>query len=260
MSSSTDLRAGVGAARPDELEGRSLLADVRGLRVAFNGRPVLGGVDLWVHDGEAVAVLGASGCGKSTLLRVLAGLEPRAARTSVDALAVPMREGARDVAWMPQHDALLPWRRALGNVVLGGQIRGLPRREARERAVHLLERFGLGSSLRAWPHELSGGMRQRVAVARTVLAGRRLLLLDEPFGALDALTRRRTGAWLDEERRSGGLGPTRGIVLVTHDVEEALALADRIVVLRGFPARVTAVASVAELGAQSARRTVLAAL
>lgn len=257
MSSSTDVRpARAGAAGG----ARVPLVEVRGLTVAFGERDVLRGVDLTVDDGELVAVLGASGCGKSTLLRVLAGLEPRAARILAEEVRVPWDAGRRDVAWMPQHDALLPWRRALGNVVLGGEVRGLPRRERREAAATLLARFGLGGSSRAWPHELSGGMRQRVAVARTVLAGRRLLLLDEPFGALDALTRRSTGAWLDVERRTGGLGPTRAVVLVTHDVEEALTLADRIVVLGGSPARVSAVVDVAELGEGSARRTVLAAL
>ncbi|QIK83352.1 ABC transporter ATP-binding protein [Sanguibacter sp. HDW7] len=260
MSSSADLLAAdVADGTPIPGQGEPLV-DVRGLTVSLGGREVLGDVDLTVRDGELVAVLGASGCGKSTLLRVLAGLEPRVARVAADVLDVPRTGGARDVAWMPQHDALLPWRRALGNVVLGGEVRRLPRAERRERAAVLLARFGLADSLRAWPHELSGGMRQRVAVARTVLAGRRLLLLDEPFGALDALTRRRTGAWLDEERRTGGLGRTRAVVLVTHDVEEAVALADRVAVLGGSPAGVVAVADVAELGVSSARRTMLASL
>ena len=137
---------------------------------------------------------------------------------------------------MAQRDDLLPWRRVLGNATLGAELRGTPRREAEVRARPLLERFGLAGYEDAWPSQLSGGMRQRLAVLRTFLMDAPVLLLDEPFGALDALTRRRMQTWLAEVWEADG----RTVLLVTHDVEEALVLADRVLVLSDRPGRVVA--------------------
>jgi ABC-type nitrate/sulfonate/bicarbonate transport system ATPase subunit len=171
--------------------------------------------------------VGPSGCGKSTLLRVLAGLlAPTSGSASV----------AGATGWLPQRDALLPWRRVLGNAVLGAELAGVPAGEAEVQARALLDRFGLGGLERAWPSQLSGGMRQRLAVLRTFLSGAPVLLLDEPFGALDALTRRQMQGWLEGVWLAES--PRRTVVLVTHDVEEALLLADRVVVLDGRPAGV----------------------
>ena len=235
---------------------------VAGLTVAFGERRVLDDVSLEVAPGACVAVVGPSGCGKSTLLRVLAGLPAPGAWVAPEArVTVPITDaGARDVAWMPQGDSLLPWRRTLANVALGARVAGGSRRDARAQAEALLDRFGLAASARAWPHELSGGMRQRAALARTALARRRVLLLDEPFGALDALTRRDLNAWLDDRRRDGSLGCGVAVVLVTHDVDEAVGLADQVVVLGRAPARVVARVDVGVLGEPAARRVVLAAL
>ena len=141
---------------------------------------------------------------------------------------------------MPQRDTLLPWRRALGNATLGAEIAGLDRAKATADARELFARFGLAGFERAWPTQLSGGMRQRVALLRTVLADRPALLLDEPFGALDALTRRALQLWLAELL---AVAP-RTTILVTHDVDEALLLADQVVVLSPRPATVTAVVEV----------------
>ena len=241
--------------------GRAAVA-VSGLDVHMGAQEVMRDVAFEVARGELVAILGPSGCGKSTLLRVLARLAPRVARLSERSVVhVPMRDDGRpDVAWMPQTDALLPWRRTRSNVVLGAHLAGQSGTQAWERADALLERFGLSQAASKWPHELSGGMRQRAAIARTVLANRQVLLLDAPFGALDALTRRRMNLWLDDQRRTGGLGAAHTVLLVTHDVEEALALADRILVLGADPASIVAIADVKELGGQAARRVVLAAL
>ena len=235
---------------------------VSALDVSMGGQAILRNVSFQVFSGELVAILGPSGCGKSTLLRVLAGLAPTVARLSErSTVRVPLREdGRRDVAWMPQQDALLPWRRTRSNVCLGARLAGQSRTQAGERADALLERFGLIEAASKWPHELSGGMRQRAAIARTVLANRQVLMLDEPFGALDALTRRTMNSWLDDQRRTGGLGAAHTVLLVTHDVEEALTLADRILVLGSDPAGIVAVADVEELGVETARRVVLAAL
>jgi ABC-type nitrate/sulfonate/bicarbonate transport system ATPase subunit len=173
------------------------------------------------------------------VLRVLAGLlVPDEGGAFVGDGSTIGRPG--QVAYMPQRDLLLPWRRALANATVGAEVRGRDRREARSEAAALFERFGLAGFERARPSELSGGMRQRLALLRTFLADRELLLLDEPFGALDAITRRGMHTWLQEvlahDRRS--------VLFVTHDVDEALVLSDRVVVLSGRPGRVVAVHAV----------------
>jgi len=190
---------------------------------------VLDDVSLEVGPGEAVALVGPSGCGKSTLLRVLAGLEqPSAGSISLDGRA----------AYMPQRDALMPWRRALDNATLGAEVGGVPRSEARRRALELFEPFGLAGFERAWPGELSGGMRQRLALLRSFLISSPTLLLDEPLGALDAITRRHLQTWVEERWLADS--PRRSLLLVTHDVEEALLLSERVVVLSPRPGRVVA--------------------
>jgi NitT/TauT family transport system ATP-binding protein len=179
---------------------------------------------LSVHEGEIVALVGPSGCGKSTLLELLAGLQ------EPDAGAVTAEPGA----YMPQRDLLLPWRNALANAALALECSGVRKAEARRRARPLFERFGLSGFEGARPGELSGGMRQRVALARTFLSGRPLLLLDEPFASLDQITRASLQEWLAETL---GAEP-RTVVLVTHDVQEALYLADRVAVLSPRPGRI----------------------
>ena len=179
---------------------------------------------LSVRAGEIVALVGPSGCGKSTLLELLAGLQ------QPDAGAVSAEPGA----YMPQRDLLLPWRSALANAALALECSGVRKAEARRRAQPLFARFGLGGFERARPAELSGGMRQRVALARTFLSGRPLLLLDEPFASLDQITRASLQEWLADAL---GAEP-RTVVLVTHDVQEALYLADRVAVLSPRPGRI----------------------
>jgi NitT/TauT family transport system ATP-binding protein len=196
----------------------------------------LDGVDMSVKPQEVLAVVGPSGCGKSTLLELVAGLqEPDEGSVSV--------AGAKDAAarrdacaYMPQRDLLLPWRDALGNAALALECQGVGRADARRRAEPLFERFGLADFEEAPPAELSGGMRQRVAFLRTLLPGRPVLLLDEPFGALDSITRASMQRWL-----AGALQQEpRTVLLVTHDTEEAVFLADRLVVLSPRPGRVVA--------------------
>ncbi len=188
---------------------------VTGARRAFGDRVVLDGLDLEVAPGEFVALLGHSGSGKSTLLRALAGLDPEVAG---QVLVAP----ARSVVF--QNPRLLPWRRVLPNVVLG-----LRRDGARELGLRALEEVGLADHVRAWPGTLSGGEAQRVALARALVRAPDLLLLDEPFGALDALTRLKMYALLDDLWRRH----RPAVVHVTHDVDEALLLADRVLVLEG---------------------------
>jgi NitT/TauT family transport system ATP-binding protein len=215
---------------------------VEGTGVAFSGvgrtyrgrrREVaaLDRVDLEVGPGEVVAVVGPSGCGKSTLLELAAGLQ------------VPDEGSVRapTCSYMPQRDLLLPWRDALGNAALALECQGVRRSEARRRAAPLFERFGLAEFEDALPADLSGGMRQRVAFMRTLLPGRPVLLLDEPFGALDSITRASMQSWLAETLAE----EPRTVLLVTHDVQEAIFLSDRVAVMSPRPGHVVAELEVA---------------
>ena len=195
---------------------------------------VLDRISLQVRAGEFVSVVGPSGSGKSTLLSIIAGLdEPTEGTITLHSNPDAPRLG--HIGYMPQRDLLLPWRNALANASAGLEVQGVSRSEARKRAHDLFCQFGLAGFEQSYPHALSGGMRQRVAFARTVLAARDLMLLDEPFGALDALTRLSMQRWLLDIWEQ--LGKTA--ILVTHDPEEALLLADRVYVLSARPARVT---------------------
>ena len=200
-----------------------------------NGRalPVLQDVDLRVDTGEFVSIIGPSGCGKSTLLNIVAGLE----EPTRGVIRSDGQEGGRRlglVGYMHQKDLLLPWRSVLDNAILGLELVGVRRSSARDRALEMVEAFGLKGFERSYPSHLSGGMRQRAAFLRTVLADQEVILLDEPFGALDALTRANMQEWLLRLWESWG----KTVVLVTHDVEEALLLSDRLYVLTARPGRV----------------------
>ena len=207
--------------------------EARGLTLALGGTPVLDALDLRVGAGEFVALVGPSGCGKSTLLSVLAGLiEPDAGAVLIDGRASPERLG--HLTLMPQSDALMPWRTVLDNVRVGSLLAGASAEESTGAARRTLARFGLGGFEDHYPHALSGGMRQRAALARTMLGGTRMWLLDEPFGALDALTRADLRGVLAETWMRDR--PTT--LLVTHDLDEAVLLADRVLVCGPRPARV----------------------
>ena len=206
--------------------------------VENDGQPlsVLSEVDFHAEEGEFVAIIGPSGCGKSTLLNIIAGLdEPTAGELSLGGAVQgrPDGSGGRlgSVGYMQQKDLLMPWRSVLDNAALGLEIRGVPKREAVARAREHLPRFGLDGFEGAYPHELSGGMRQRAAFLRTALADQQVFLLDEPFGALDALNRAQIHEWLT------GLWESmrKTIVLVTHDVDEAIFLSDRVYVMTARP-------------------------
>lgn len=203
---------------------------VDGVERIFRGRGrraadvvALRGMDLRAAPGEIVAVVGASGCGKSTLLELICGLQ------TADAGAV----AAAPAVLMPQRDLLLPWASALDNAALALRVRGVSGARARAQAAPWFERLGLAGFEGVRPAALSGGMRQRVAFVRTLLAGKPVLALDEPFAALDALTRQEMQGWLAHALQE----EPRTVVLVTHDVEEAVVLADRVVVMSPRPGR-----------------------
>jgi NitT/TauT family transport system ATP-binding protein len=206
----------------------------RGVSHSFDGLKVLGGLDFEVSGGETLALVGPSGCGKSTLLELICGLADPAS----GAIEVSGGEAASvrlsSCALMPQSDCLLPWFSAIDNAGLGLTNQGMSKARARREAAPMLERIGLTGFEQSRPRELSGGMRQRVAFARTLLSAKPVLLLDEPFASLDAITRAELQEWLlpmlADNRHT--------VVLVTHDVEEALYLADRVAVLSARPGRV----------------------
>ncbi|HEX3245573.1 MAG TPA: ABC transporter ATP-binding protein [Chloroflexota bacterium] len=208
--------------------------EIRNIHKTFTGRgtrvQALAGVSLEAAPNQFVSIVGPSGCGKSTLFNLIAGLEtPDRGEISIHGRLVTGTAGV--VGYMPQKDLLFPWLTVLDNATLGLEMQAVSRASARDQACALMSRFGLDGFERRYPSQLSGGMRQRAAFLRTVLCRRDVMLLDEPFGALDALTRQSMQEWLlslwDELR------PT--ILFVTHDIDEALFLSDRVYVMSPRP-------------------------
>jgi NitT/TauT family transport system ATP-binding protein len=224
--------AGRGDARVDPVRASSGALQIRSLSHAFGPLRVIEGLDLDLSEGEVLGIVGPSGCGKSTLLELVGGLlAPQKGTIEVEGAASPAARLAR-CAYMPQRDLLLPWLAAIDNAGLALRNRGASRAEARRLAHPLFERFGLAGFERSRPAQLSGGMRQRIAFLRTLLAGKPVLLLDEPFASLDAITRAEMQEWLARALAT----EARTAILVTHDVEEALYLSDRVTVLSARPA------------------------
>ena len=210
------------------------------VEVRFGETPALAQTSLEVADGEFVTLVGPSGCGKTTLMNVISGLQkPTAGRVLMDGTDIAGRPG--HVGYMFQKDLLIPWRTVTGNIVLGAALTGRARGADRAAARNLAARYGLGDFVDHYPHALSGGMRQRVALMRTLAFHKDILLLDEPFGALDAQTRLEMQQWLLEVWADSG----RTVLFITHDVDEAVFLADRVVVMSARPGRIQAIHEVA---------------
>ena len=186
---------------------------------------------LVVADGEFVSVVGPTGCGKSTLLNVAAGLlQPTTGR--VEVFGGPLMGLNQAAGYLFQADALMPWRTALSNVMVGLEYRGVPEEEARRRATEWLERVGLAGHGHKFPHQLSGGMRKRTSLAQTLILDPKILLMDEPFSALDVQTRQ----LMENELLDIWSADRKSVVFITHDLEEAISLSDRVVVLSAGPA------------------------
>lgn len=219
------------------LEARNLML------VWGNGQVVAQDISIELQPGTITCLVGRSGCGKTTLLHALAGLlQPQEGRVLLHGSDVTGHPG--HIGYMLQKDLLISSKRIIDNVALPLELKGVLRSEARARAQEMLERGGLERVAQSWPHELSGGMRQRVAFLRTALIGSDIMLLDEPFSALDALTRREMRAWLMSSVKEFGLSA----LVITHDVDEAVAMASRIYVMAGSPAQgvVTKIVGVVE--------------
>ncbi|MFM8864922.1 MAG: ABC transporter ATP-binding protein [Limnohabitans sp.] len=213
------------------------MIEARGLDLSFDGTHlVLQGIDLHVRTGEFVALAGPSGCGKTTLLNLCAGLVDLPAQQALQVAGGQPQLGSQRVAYMLARDSLFPWLSALDNAAFGLPVRGRPVQQARERAAAMLKRVGLGGFEHKLPKALSHGMRQRVALARTFAMPSPLLLMDEPFGALDAQTKLQLQDLLLQLCQEG----ERTVLFVTHDLSEAVALADRVVVMSSRPGRIVA--------------------
>jgi ABC-type nitrate/sulfonate/bicarbonate transport system ATPase subunit len=208
---------------------------LQNVSLSLGNTAILDRISMSLAKGEFVSVLGPSGAGKSTILRLLTGSLPLQSG-QITCAGQPLARKNDRFAFMPQRDALLPWRRVIDNLTLGLEVQGMARKAARGRVMPLLAEFGLEGFEQNYPAELSGGMRQRAALLRTVVQDRAVQLLDEPFGALDALTRLHMQRWF--ERRWQAARWTT--LLITHDVREAVALSDRIYVLSRRPARAIA--------------------
>ena len=223
--------------RPDPLGsegGPGAAVRVSRLSHSFGDLQVIDRIDLEAEPGEVLGIVGPSGCGKTTLLELVAGLSPPVAGSIAVGDRSEPAERLKRCAYMAQRDLLLPWLSAVDNAALALRIAGIRKGESRSQAAAHFPRLGLSGFEDTRPGDLSGGMRQRVAFLRTVMAGRPVLLLDEPFASLDAITRAELQSWLADV-----LGPDRHtVVLVTHDIEEALYLSDRVLVLSSRPASV----------------------
>jgi NitT/TauT family transport system ATP-binding protein len=219
---------------PAAQEAPGVAVSIRGLGHSYGQLQTIERLDLEAPAHGVLGLVGPSGCGKSTLLELICGLQEPVAGTVEVGGTQSSRDRLSRCAFMPQRDMLLPWLSAIDNAALALRNRGARRRAARAEAGRLFERFGLAGFERTRPAQLSGGMRQRVAFLRTLVAGKPVLALDEPFASLDAITRAEMQGWL-----AAALGSDpRTVVLVSHDVEEALYLADRVAVLSARPARV----------------------
>jgi len=215
------------------LENSNPKLSLRNVSQTFGETQALAPTDLNVQAGEFVSVVGPSGCGKSTMFNIIAGvLKPTNGQVLIDGKDVTGRSG--HVGYMLQKDLLLPWRTVIDNIVLGAILKGGASHAQRAEGVALARRYGLGDFINHYPAALSGGMRQRVALMRTLAMHHDVMLLDEPFGALDSQTRLSMQQWLlsvwGQEKRT--------IVFVTHDIDEAILLADRVVVMTPRPGRV----------------------
>lgn len=208
---------------------------VKGLTYRFEGEePLFEGLDLVIPKGQFVSIVAASGMGKTTLFRLLAGLlEPESGTIAAAGTGTGLQGagGRGQIGYMPQRDCLMPWRTVLDNAAIGLELAGVPKREARRRVLELLPELGLAGTESKYPDELSGGMRQRVSFLRSLLAGGELMLLDEPFSALDAMTRVSMQQWLlqvwENHRKT--------ILFITHDIDEALLLSDQVLVASARP-------------------------
>ncbi len=213
---------------PDNSLGR---VSLKGVSYSLDSLEILRNIDLSVNSREIVSIIGPSGCGKSSVLNLISGLQrPDSGQIKIEGKS-DQSDRLNMISYMQQKDLLLPWRTVLDNVILGLEIQGIPKKESRKIAMGQMEKFGLLGFENKYPFTLSGGMKQRAAFLRTILMDRPILLLDEPFSALDALNRMQMQEWVI--KLFDGLDKT--VIFVTHDIDEAIFLSDRIYVMSSSP-------------------------
>lgn len=211
---------------------------VDGLTIRAGTRALVTGLSLDIEEGRIACLIGPSGCGKTSVLKWLAGILPIGleAKGTITLDGAPIPRPHPSVSYQPQSDALFPWLTITDNAALGLEMTGLPRRAARDKVAALFDPFGLSGCEDLYPDQISGGMRQRAAFLRTIVQDSRFVLLDEPFSALDAVTRLRMQDWLCARLAE----TTRGVLMVTHDLHEATQMADRILVMSAAPGPIVA--------------------
>lgn len=218
-------------------DNSTLAINAQGIYLSFDGlTQVLSDISLQVKQGEFVSLVGPSGCGKTTLLNMAAGLVAHSGQGSLEVQGRSPVQGNHQVGYMLARDSLLPWKTALGNAMFGMDVRGVPKAESEQRAREMLTQVGLSGFENALPKALSHGMRQRVALARTFAMGSPLLLMDEPFGALDAQTKLQ----LEDLLLALCQQHQQSVLFVTHDLSEAVAVSDRVVVMSSRPGKIVA--------------------
>ena len=222
---------------PDNSLGR---VSLKGVSYSLDSLEILRNIDLSVNSREIVSIIGPSGCGKSSVLNLISGLQrPDSGQIKIEGKS-DQSDRLNMISYMQQKDLLLPWRTVLDNVILGLEIQGIPKKESRKIAMGQMEKFGLLGFENKYPFTLSGGMKQRAAFLRTILMDRPILLLDEPFSALDALNRMQMQEWVI--KLFDGLDKT--VIFVTHDIDEAIFLSDRIYVMSSSPGEFIAIENI----------------
>ena len=222
---------------PDNSLGR---VSLKGVNYSLDSLEILRNIDLSVNSREIVSIIGPSGCGKSSVLNLISGLQsPDSGQIKIEGKSDQF-DRLNMISYMQQKDLLLPWRTVLDNVILGLEIQGIPKKESRKIAMEQMEKFGLLGFENKYPFTLSGGMKQRAAFLRTILMNRPILLLDEPFSALDALNRMQMQEWVI--KLFDGLDKT--VIFVTHDIDEAIFLSDRIYVMSSSPGEFIAIENI----------------
>ena len=222
---------------PDNSLGR---VSLKGVNYSLDSLEILRNIDLSVNSREIVSIIGPSGCGKSSVLNLISGLQsPDSGQIKIEGKS-DQSDRLNMISYMQQKDLLLPWRTVLDNVILGLEIQGIPKKESRKIAMAQMEKFGLLGFENKYPFTLSGGMKQRAAFLRTILMDRPILLLDEPFSALDALNRMQMQEWVI--KLFDGLDKT--VIFVTHDIDEAIFLSDRIYVMSSSPGEFIAIENI----------------
>ncbi|MBA30937.1 MAG: nitrate ABC transporter ATP-binding protein [Chloroflexi bacterium] len=208
------------------------MIEIKNINFNFINQKILSDINLTVSSGEFISIIGPSGCGKSTLLNIISGItKPKTGEITVEGKKIAVGD---KISYMQQKDLLLPWRNVRENAGIGLEIKGLPHTIIQKKISHLAKDFGLEKFLNYMPHELSGGLRQRVAFLRAVLIDNPIMLLDEPLGSLDAITKSSLHEWLMDVFRKF----SKTIILVTHDIEEAILLANRVIVMSTNPGRI----------------------